>query len=96
MTFDTEGRIWLSDLWMALVVCSLVLGLVIWSHRWIVMGRMPRPRAMAVRMPRAQRLQPSLRLPRLRSAPANEPTARPMAGAVLEIRSRQPEDRKAA
>ena len=52
MTFDEYGALWLSDPWIAAIALVSILGTVLWSHAWIVTGRAPRPRTMAVKMRR--------------------------------------------
>ena len=50
MGFDEFGILWLFDPWVAGVVLTGILGVVLWSHGWIVTGAPPRPLAMAVRL----------------------------------------------
>jgi hypothetical protein len=56
MTFDEYGLLWLTDPWLTAATFLVVLGTLLWSHRWIAAGRMPRLRSMAVRIPRERRV----------------------------------------
>lgn len=56
MFIDEAGLFWISNLWVAVGLISITVGVVLFSHGWVVTGRVPRPRRMAVRMPRSQRL----------------------------------------
>ena len=55
MTIDEQGFLWLSDPWVAGIAFLAVLGVLLWSHGWIVAGRPPHPRAMAVKVRRPRR-----------------------------------------
>lgn len=70
MAFDEQGWFWLVDPWLAAAVLVLAVGTVVWSHAWIVAGSPPRPRMMAVRMPRSQRLAAVLGRGELRARPS--------------------------
>ena len=95
MSFDEQGFVWLSDPWIASAAFIVILGLVLWSHGWIAAGAPPRPRSMAVRMPRAQRIAPLTRHSYLRAVPGRTPLTTPPARA-LRPPARRTLDRKVA
>ncbi|HYU19434.1 MAG TPA: hypothetical protein VEQ11_12150 [Chloroflexota bacterium] len=55
MVIDEQGLIWLADPWLAGAVVAVVLSLFLWTHCWVVAGRPPRPRPMAIRLRRPRR-----------------------------------------
>lgn len=58
MVIDDGGAIWLSNPWLAGAILVIVVGLVLWCHRWLETGRAPAPRALgiqAIRMSRRER-----------------------------------------
>ncbi len=79
MSLDERGLVWLTDPWVFVLAFLFVLGAVLWSHRWVAVGRMPRPRSMAVRVPRQRRVPNMVRSGQLRalqgSASPTQPTA---------------------
>jgi hypothetical protein len=48
MTIDERGLLWLSDPWIAVLSSLLIVGLVLWSHRWLETGRAPGLQAVRV------------------------------------------------
>jgi hypothetical protein len=57
MVIDDGGAIWLSNPWLAGMVLSFAVGLVLWCHRWLETGKAPAPRNLRLRMmPMARRL----------------------------------------
>jgi hypothetical protein len=48
MTIDERGLLWLSDPWIAVLFSLVIVGLVLWSHRWLETGRAPGLRAVRV------------------------------------------------
>jgi hypothetical protein len=60
MVIDDGGAIWLSNPWLAGVVLSFAVGLVLWCHRWLETGQAPAPRNLRLRtMPMARRMAPT-------------------------------------
>jgi len=55
MLVDEGGVFWLSNPWLAGALIVLAVGLVLWCHRWLETGRVPAPRAQAVRLSRRER-----------------------------------------
>ncbi len=52
MTVDDAGLFWITNFWLAVGFLLIAVGLTLFSHGWIVTGRPPRPRQMAIRMRR--------------------------------------------
>ena len=69
MRVDEYGVVWLTDPWVSVLAFLVVVGLVLWSHRWIATSRLPRPRTMAVRIPRERRVPRVIRTADLRALP---------------------------
>jgi len=69
MTIDEYGAIWLSNPWLAFAMLLSVAATLCWCHRWITAGRAPRPRRMAIRIPRMRRVPAPVRSGDLRALP---------------------------
>jgi hypothetical protein len=64
MLVDDSGAFWLSNPWLAGAAIIFAVSLVLWCHRWLETGRVPTPRSLgvqAIRMPRRERADRSLR-----------------------------------
>jgi hypothetical protein len=55
MVIDDGGAIWLSNPWLAAVMVTVAVGLVLWCHRWLETGSAPRPHALGVQAVRMAR-----------------------------------------
>lgn len=44
MFVDEAGALWLSNPWLATMLLTTTVGLVVWCHRWLEIGKAPLPR----------------------------------------------------
>ena len=81
MMVDEAGTIWLSNPWMTGALLTIVVGLMVWCHRWLETGTAP----MLRRSHRHERVS-AVRVTRMRTLP-RQATAQRAVAPLLSFRT---------